>query len=95
MDWGRSFSREIYLSIFDQMMNGYMYWGGEFDQQQKYVDVQGIYLGLKDGSMTRGDAQAALIGIRDTQLLPWYEADLGIQAWAWTNGANILDAALP
>lgn len=97
MDWGRSFSREIYLSIFDQMMpeTSYMYWGGDFDQQQKYVDVQGIYLGLKDGSMTRGDAQAALIDIRDTQLLPWYEADLGIQAWAWTSGANILDTALP
>jgi hypothetical protein len=59
-----------------------------------YVDVQGIYLGLQDGSMSKADAISSLTNIRDSQLLPWFEADLGVQQWAWTTSAGILDAAV-
>ncbi len=97
MDWGKYFSRAVYVSIYDQMMPGtsYMYWGGDFDQQQKYIDVQGVYLGLKDGSLSDAGALATLTSIRSSQLVPWYETALGAQASAWTSGAGILDAAVP
>jgi hypothetical protein len=97
MEWGKYFSREIYVSIYDQMMPGtsYMYWGGDFDQQQKYIDVQGVWLGLKDGSITDAGALATLKDIRSSQLVPWYETALAAQASAWTNAAGLLDVAVP
>jgi hypothetical protein len=94
MEWGKYFSRATYLDTFNAMVNTYMYWGDDFDQQQMYVDVQGIYLGLQDGSMSKADAISSLTNIRDSQLLPWFEADLGVQQWAWTTSAGILDAAV-
>src|SRR3990170_4387632 len=95
MEWGRHFSRHTYLTLFDGMVNTYMYWGDDFDQQQAYVDVQGIYLGLKDGSVSKAAALADLIWIRDAQLLPWFQEDLRTLVWAWSRAAAVLDAALP
>ena len=95
MEWGRYFSRGAYLDTFNNMMNDFMYWGDDFDQQQAYVDVHWIYLGLKDGSLSGTDALSALKSIRDDQLIPWFEADLGVQEWAWTASAGILDAGVP
>jgi hypothetical protein len=93
MEWGKWFSREVYLQIFHDMMDVYWYWGADFDQQQRYVDVQGIYLGLKAGTTSNADALTALNTIKNMQLKPWFEADLQVQAWAWTLGAGILDDA--
>ena len=95
MEWGRHFSRHTYLTLFDGMLNTYMYWGDDFDQQQAYVDVQGIYLGLKDGSVSKAAALADLTWIRDAQLLPWFQEDLRTLVWAWSRAAAVLDAALP
>jgi hypothetical protein len=94
MEWGKSFSRQIYLQILHDMMDVYWYWGAEFDQQQRYVDVQGVYLGLMDGTMSKDVALSQLETTKNT-LTQWYEADLQVQAWAWTLGAGILDAASP
>ena len=95
MEWGMYFSRGAYLDTFNNMMYDFMYWGDDFDQQQAYVDVHWIYLGLKDGSVSNAEALNALKSIRDGQLLPWFEADLAVQAWAWTMSAGILDAGVP
>lgn len=95
MEWGKYFSRESYMDTFNSMMNTFMYWGDDFDQQQAYVDVQWIYSGLSDGSLSGPDALNALKSIRNDQLIPWFEADLQVQAWAWTAGAGIVDAAVP
>jgi hypothetical protein len=95
MDWGKYFSRESYLDTFNSMMYAFQYWGDDFDQEQAYVDVHWIYLGLKDGSVSDQAALGALKSIRDGQLIPWFEADLNVQAWAWTTGAGILDAGVP
>lgn len=94
MEWGKYFSRETYVETYDSMVYGYMYWGDDYDQQQMYVDVQGIYLGLKDGSMTRTDALGQLTAIRDGQLVPWFDADLATMGWAWSQGAAILADAV-
>lgn len=97
MEWGKYFSREVYVSIYDQMMPGtsYMYWGGVFDQQQKYIDVQGVYLGLKDGSISSDAALSTLTDIRSSQLVPWYETALEQQTSGWISGTGILDAGVP
>lgn len=95
MEWGKYYSRESYLDTFNAMMYNFQYWGDDFDQEQAYVDVHWIYLGLKDGSVSNQVALNALKSIRDGQLLPWFEADLNVQAWAWTTGAGILDAGVP
>ena len=90
MEWGKYFSREVYLGVLDSMMYGFMYWGDDFDQQQAYVDVQGIYLGLKDGTMSKTTALGQLNAIKSTQLTPWLDADLLKLAWAWSEGAAVL-----
>ncbi len=95
MEWGKYFSRESFLDTYDDMFNEFMYWGDDYDQQQANVDVHWIYMGLKDGSLTDSEALSALKTIRDGQLIPWFEADLQVQAWAWTTGAGILDAGTP
>ncbi|HEX9909199.1 MAG TPA: hypothetical protein VGB78_12175, partial [Thermoplasmata archaeon] len=92
MEWGKYFSRATYVETFDSMVNTYMYWGDDFDQQQMYVDVQGIYLGLKDGSMSKADALSQLIDIRDNQLVPWFAEDIATLEWAWTDAKAIIDA---
>jgi hypothetical protein len=93
MEWGKSFSRQIYLQILHDMMDVYWYWGADFDQQQRYVDVQGVYLGLKDGTMAKDLALSQLEMTKNT-LTQWYEVDLQDMGRAWTQGAGILGLAL-
>lgn len=95
MQWGKYFSLQTYEDEMDSMDKCFMYWGDDFDQQQAYVDVYGIYFGLKDGTMTKSAALNALNDIKNTQLVPWLEADLQVMGWAWTQGAGILDAVAP
>jgi len=90
MQWGKYFSRENYVAEMASMDKCYMYWGDDFDQQQAYVDVYGIYFGLKDGTMSKSAALSALNTIKNTQLIPWLEVDLNKLAWAWSEGALIL-----
>jgi hypothetical protein len=59
-----------------------------------YVDVQGVYLGLKDGSMTNADAISQLTSIKDNQLVPWFAEDVGTLEWAWSEGSAILAGAV-
>ncbi|MEM4263205.1 MAG: M28 family peptidase [Thermoplasmata archaeon] len=87
MEWGKLFSRETYLIVMGWMINDEMYWGGEWDQQQAYVDVQLIYFGLKDKTMPINDAISALKDVRDGQLIPWLVEDLEA-LWNAYNGAN-------
>ena len=91
MEWGKHYSRETYLELLRQMVDEPMYWGGDFAQQQSYVDVQGIYLGLRDGTLSKDAALGELRIIADTQLTPWLVGDLGILGGAWTQAAGILN----
>ncbi len=93
MEWGKYFSLYTYQKTLYDMQDVFMYWGDDFDQQQAYIDVGPVYHGLRDGSMNKADALAQLTAIRDTQLLPWYEADLLVMSGAWTQGGAILAAA--
>ncbi len=90
MEWGRYYSRATFQELLREMMDEPLYWGGAFQQQQSYVDVQGIYLGLKDGSLSVGAARAELRGIADSQLTPWLMGDLQVLRAAYTEGADIL-----
>ena len=90
MEWGKYYSRGTYLELLREMMDVSLYWGADFQQQQSYVDVQGIYLGLKDGSMSRSDALAGLRTIAGTQLTPWLSTDLGLLFTAYLEGAAAL-----
>ena len=95
MQWGKYFSLQTYEDEMDSMDECFMYWGDDFDQQQAYVDGYGIYFGLKDGTMSKSAALDALKNIKNTQLVPWLEADLNTLAWAWGDAAAILDAGVP
>jgi len=95
MEWGKYFGRETYVKTFDDMVNAYMYWGDDFDQQQMYVDVHGIYLGLKSGDLSKADAASQLTWIRDNQLIPWFAEDVATLEWAWSEAGMTLDAAVP
>jgi hypothetical protein len=90
MEWGRYYSRATFTELLREMMDVYLYWGGDFQQQQSYVDVQGIYFGLKDGSVTRADALASLRAIAAGQLVPWLSGDLAVMRGAWVQAAGIL-----
>jgi len=70
-------------------MSDSMYWGDDFDQQQAYVDVHAIHRALESGG-DLAKAMAALEAIRQTQLIPWLEEDLGKLAWAWQEAAGTL-----
>jgi hypothetical protein len=94
MEWGHRFGRDTYLTIMDGMMQTDMYWGAEWDQQQQYVDVQGIYLALKEREITTGNARASLANIRSQQLVPWLREDLSTLESAWYQAARILEAGL-
>jgi len=87
MEWGVYCSREAYVEVLAQQMDCFMYWGGEFDQAQAYVDIQGVYLGLTDGSMSQEDALAQLLDVRDNQLRPWFAEDVLTLEREWTNAA--------
>jgi len=90
MEWGRLFSPETYRATMDSMIGGEMYWGDDFDQQQAYVDVHGIYLGLKDGTLSTSDAIGDLASIRRTELRPWLREDLESLRTAWREAAATL-----
>ncbi len=89
-DWGYRFSRPSYLAVMESMMDTDLYWGGAWDQQQAYVDVQGIYLDLQSGQITAGGARSALQNIRSQQLAPWLRADLSTLQSAWSQAVRIL-----
>jgi hypothetical protein len=95
MEWGRVCSPEVYNTIMSWMWNDELYWGGEWDQQQAYVNVHWIYLGLKDGTMTIEDAKAALMDVKKTQLQPWLQEDLMTLESAWLEAAGMLASAVP
>ena len=95
MEWGIYCSAEVYDEVLAQMVDCFQYWGGDFDQAQGYVDVQDIYLGLKDGSMPKDDALTRLLDIRDNQLEPWFITDIETLAREWGNAAVLLEAVLP
>jgi hypothetical protein len=80
----------VYRAISDAMINHQMYWGDDFDQQQAYIDVHGIYTGLSDGTLSRADALTALREIVLTQLRPWLQEDLGALTDAWQEAAATL-----
>jgi hypothetical protein len=90
MEWGRLFSPEVYRAISAGMINHQMYWGDDFDQQQAYVDVHGIYTGLSDGTLSSADALTALREIARTQLRPWLQEDLGALTDTWQEAAATL-----
>jgi hypothetical protein len=95
MEWGHLFSPEVYHGVMTSMINDAMYWGDDFDQQQKYVDVYAIYMGLKAGTLSIPNAVSALNEIRINQLIPWLQEDLATLGWAWTTAASILNSAVP
>lgn len=90
MEWGRLFSPETYRATMDSMIGREMYWGDDFDQQQAYVDVHGIYLGLKEGTLSTSDAIEELASIRRTELRPWLREDLESLRTAWREAAATL-----
>ena len=94
MEWGIYCSREAYVEILSQMMDCYMYWGGEFDQAQAYVDIQDMYLGLKYGTMTVEDALEQLESARDDELEPWFSEDVLTLEREWNNAADVLEEYL-
>jgi hypothetical protein len=90
MEWGQLFSPKTYRAISDGMIGEEMYWGDDFDQQQGYVDVHGIHLGLSDGTLSGTVALQQLREIRRTQLLPWLAEDLDALEAAWLEAAATL-----
>lgn len=94
MEWGKLFSRETYLTVMDWMINDEMYWGAVWDQQQYYVDVQWIHIGLSEKTLTRADALAALKDIKNSQLIPWLDEDLASLESAYAEAAGILDMVI-
>ena len=95
MEWGMYCSAEVYDEVLAQMVDCPLYWGGDFDQAQDYVDVQDVYLGLMDGSMSREDALARLTDVLDNELEPWFVTDIETLEREWTNAAVPLEAILP
>jgi|GEM_PF-1006938 len=95
MEWGHYFSRDTYLTVMDGMMETDLYWGAEWDQQQKYVDVQGVYHELKDGQITTSNAKSALENIRSQQLVPWLREDLSTLESAWNQATDVLGSSQP
>ncbi|UCE80456.1 MAG: M28 family peptidase [Methanobacteriota archaeon] len=94
MEWGMYCSAQVFDVVLAQMVDCYMYWGGDFDQAQDYVDVQDVYLGLIDGSVPRDDALALLTDISDNELEPWFVTDIQTLEREWTNAATPLETVL-
>jgi len=94
MEWGMYCSREAYMVVLAQMVDCFGYWGDDFDQAQGYVDIQGVYLGLKDGSMSVDEALNQLAWVRDNQLEPWFIEDVLTLGREWRNAAGPLEEVL-
>jgi hypothetical protein len=90
MERGRLYGAATYETVMKWMINDTMYWGGEYGQQQAYVNFHGIYTGLKSGSMRVPDAITARETVRRTQLIPWLEEDLATLERAWLEAAGTL-----
>lgn len=93
MEWGMYCSREAYMVVFSQMMDCFMYWGDDFDQAQDYVDVQGVYIGLQDGSMSVEESLAYLKDVR-SDLLSWFQTDVQTLEWAYLSSSEVLEGVL-
>lgn len=94
MEWGHLCSNATYNWVVAAMYNNVMYWGGEWDQQQAYVNVLWIYNGLKDGTLSSARASAVLNDIKTTQLDPWLLQDLVDLQSAWLSTTNTLGAVV-
>ena len=94
MEWGPLCSPETYDLVMSWMINDEMYWGDDFDQQQAYLDVYWVYIGLVDGTMSDSEAQDALEDMRSGLLIPWLQEDLLTLEWAWLESADILAQAV-
>ncbi len=87
MAWGRLFSPAVYRAELRAMYGGDMYWGDDFDQQQAYVNVYGIYRGLARKALSPSEAVRELSVVREHQLLPWLKEDLDALTSAWRQAA--------
>ena len=90
MEWAPLCSPETYDLLMSWMINDNMYWGDDFDQQQTYLNVYWIYLGLLDETLSDSEAQVILKDMRDDLLIPWLQEDLLTLEWAWTEASGIL-----
>ena len=95
MDNATAFSLATYTKTMDDMINDTMHWGDDFDQQQKYIDVYALYLGIDDETTSIADAITELQSIKDTQLLPWLEEDLLTLQDQWGLAEEVLRVPEP
>jgi hypothetical protein len=95
MEWGHRFGEHAYQQVFTWMNDNDRYWGAEWDQQQSYINVHWIYLGLSNGSLSYPEAIEASQSIRSSELVPWLREDLETLEWAWSAAAEILAAGVP
>jgi hypothetical protein len=93
MEWGVYCGREAYLDVYRQMMDCFMYWGDDFDQAQSYIDIQDVYLGLTDDSMTAEEALDDL-GHDLATLENWFIEDVQKLELEWGNAAVPLEEVL-
>jgi len=90
MDWAPSCSLETYNLLMSWMINDEMCWADDFDQQQGYLDVYWVYLGLINETLSSGEARLILQDMRDDLLIPWLQDDLLTLEWAWTEASGLL-----
>jgi Zn-dependent M28 family amino/carboxypeptidase len=90
MDWAPLCSLETYNLLMSWMINDEMYWADDFDQQQEYLDVYWVYLGLVSETLTDSEAQDILEDMREDLLIPWLQEDLLTLEWAWMEATGIL-----
>ena len=94
MDWAPVCSLETYELVMSWMINDEMYWADDFDQQQAYLDVYWVYLGLLNEALSDSEARLVLEDMRDNLLIPWLQEDPLTLEWAWTESAALLSALL-
>jgi len=90
MDWAPLCSLETYELVMSWMIDDEMYWADDFDQQQEYLDVYWVYLGLAGETLANHEAQSILEDMRDDLLIPWLQEDLLTLEWAWMEAAEVL-----
>ena len=90
MDWAPLCSLETYELVMSWMINDEMYWADDFDQQQAYLNVYWVYLGIQNETLSASEAQLILEDMRDDLLIPWLQEDLLTLEWAWTEASGIL-----
>lgn len=65
MDWGHRMSHETYHDIIEDI-EADLYWGGEWEQQPKYIDVHDEYTAVLEGRLD--EARAGLLVNREDVL---------------------------